>query len=155
MPSPKLQRIVDEIIRRVSQITMQNGYVTDIGLRVFVDNRPPQEDAVPCVVVGMQERTVESFLNCAAKTTMTITVTGYDRIGHVETYQRGIDILSDIQTAVENEDMTLDRLLMGSEYGLSFASDNVGFPDVGTDVVAGAVSYVAPHIRKLGDPERV
>ncbi len=134
-------------------IAQADGYYTDCGLRVFVDARPPQEDAVPCIVIGMQERTVESFLSCASKTTMAITVTGYDALGNELGYKRGQQILADIQRAVETDDITLGNLLMGSEYGLSFQSDSVGFPEAGQNVVAGTVTYLAPHIRKAGDPE--
>ena len=96
MSAPKLTRIIDEIVRRVETITVANGYTSDIGLRVFVDARNPQEEEVPCAMVSFQERTVDSFLSCAAKTSMTVMVTGYLNVDQAIGYQIAFDMLGDI-----------------------------------------------------------
>lgn len=155
MSGPKLTRIFDELLRRVQQIAVANGYTSDIGLNVFVDSRLPQETEVPCSMIYMQERTVESTLNCRAQTTMVATVVGYVAIDDNTGYKVGFDILGDIQRAVESEDPTFGNLLSPAQYGLSFAADTIAFPEAGANILAVRVDYNAPHIRKTGDPEIV
>ncbi len=155
MSGPKLTRIMDEIVARVQTITVANGYTSDIGERVFVDNRNPQDTEVPCAMVSFTQRTGESTVSCAAKTTMTITVTGYLVLDDAIGYQIAFDLLGDIQRAVETDDNTIGNLLMGAEYGLTFASEGVGFPDAGGNVIAATTTYNAPSMRLYGDPEIV
>ena len=153
MSAPKLTRILDEVVRRVETITVANGFASDIGLRVFVDSRNPQDTEVPCAMVSFEQRTAESFISCSAKAAMTVTVTGYAAVDAAIGYQVAFDVLGDIQRAVETDDTTLGGLLSGADYGLSWESDAVGFPDAGGNVIAGTVNYNAPHMRKAGDPE--
>ncbi len=152
MSGPKLTRIFDEMVARVSQITQLNGYSSDIGERVFVDNRQPQENELPCAMVSMGVRNSTQNLNCASNCDMTLTVVGYVATDSGDAYLQAIDVLGDIQRAVEQDDPYFGNLL-GSQYGLAFESDEILYPIAGSTVIATRVSYSAPHIRRTGDPE--
>lgn len=79
-----------------------------------------------------------------------IVVEGYvKREADAET--QGIQILGDIQRAVEPGDKTLGGLLDPS--GMKFIGDEVLYPENSDSVVGGRVEYSIPHLRKPGDPE--
>jgi len=150
-PRPKLQRIVDAVATRLESIAMENGYYTNMGLRVLRNQRAPQLEELPCCMVYIGQRTAESQQCEAVRCAMTINVMGYaERIDPSEIL--GYEILSDIQRAVELEDDTLGGLLRGA-FGLAFASEQILLPEVGANAVGATVVYSAPNIRVMGDPE--
>ncbi len=150
-PKPKLQQIVDAIATRLESVAMEFGYYTNMGLKVHRDQRPPQADSLPCCMVYLETRSAESQQCDAIRCTLLINVIGYaERIDPSE--DLGIQMLADIQRAVELEDDTLGGLLRG-QFGLAFVSDEIFMPDVGVNAVGARVVYSAPHVRFYGDPE--
>ncbi len=150
-PKPKLQRILDVIAYRLESIAMEFDYFTNMGLKVWRDQRPPQADSLPCCMVYLETRTAESQQCEATRCTMLINVIGYaERIDPAE--DLGIQMLADIQRAVELEDDTLGGLLRG-QFGLAFVSEEIFMPEVGANAVGARVTYSAPNVRLYGDPE--
>lgn len=154
MSSPKLQRIIDTIAARAATILVADGFYSDIGLNVLRDRREPHGDDMPCLVVFMNNRVASDVQNKRQKCAQTVTVAGYRVLADgEETETIGIEILSDIQTAVEAGDEKLGNLLQGTQYGMTYESDQIFMPDMGGSAVCGQVTYAIPHIRKSGDPE--
>ena len=150
-PKPKLQRILDVIATRLESIAMEFDYFTNMGLKIWRDQRPPQADSLPCCMVYLETRTAESQQCAATRCTMLINVIGYaERIDPAE--DLGIQMLADIQRAVELEDDTLGGLLRG-QFGLAFVSEEIFMPEVGANAVGARVTYSAPNVRLYGDPE--
>ena len=67
----------------------------------------------------------------------------------------GIELLADIQRAVEIADRTLDSLLRDSVYGIQAQSFDIIMPESGVNAVGASITYAIPHVRKSGDPEIV
>ena len=151
MSQPKLARIINTVAARLADIDQASGYYTDIGTNVRRDRREPGSDELPACLVYLGERLVETTNGARARCEMTITVMAYDDcLGDAEA--RGIELLADIQRAVELPDVTLDGLIR-DQHGLAFVSDEIFMPEIGTTAVGARVTYSAPHIRNLGDPE--
>lgn len=158
MASPKLLRILQAVASRVEQIQVSGGYYTDIGLDVRLDRREPNEHELPVSLVFVGERTKQdqrgnNARGGTATCSQNITVIGYTALDSAQSEEAGIQLLADIQRAVEGEDSTLSSLLLESYYGLNFQSDAIFQPDTGENVVGARVTYGLPHIRKSGDPE--
>jgi hypothetical protein len=162
--SPKLFRILDRIGTMLQVVRSANGYRTDIGQYVALDSRAPHVDDLPLVAcfLGTRERVAAkgapdervSPRGGSALCQQQLIVVGYDRVqAHAASEQIGIDIISDIQRALEQYDDTLGRLLIRNQGGLAWLSDEIFLPDIGENVVAGRVVYAIPHHRKSGDPE--
>lgn len=153
MPAPKLLRIVNELAERASQMRVANGYYSDMGETVLRDRQPPHAAQLPCVQIYVGERTQSDTRNRRAAADMPITVIGYRMLGGNESEQVGIEILADIQQALEAGDERLGGLLNGATHGLHWSSDQIYLPESGESVVAAEVTYAAPHVRHSGDPE--
>ena len=151
MSRPKLTRILQTVASRLQVISQDDGYYTDIGRSIRLDMREPQADDLPCCLVTMGERTLESNSGCTDRIDMEITVVGYMPLID-QAYIQGDEILSDIQRAVELEDSTLGGLLR-RQFGLAFLSSEIYMPEIGANAVGARVTYSAPHVRVTGDPE--
>ncbi len=151
MSSPKLYKIIDAIAKRLEVIFQEDGFYTNMGLSVIRTQRAPQADEMPCCIVYLGERSAESQQCDRTRCTMLINVIGYaERLPDAE--QLGMQIMADIQRAVELEDTTLGGLLRG-QFGLGFESEEIFVPEVGANVVGARVTYSAPNVRIYGDPE--
>lgn len=154
MSSPKLHRIIDTIAGRAATILVSGGFFEDLGLKVLRDRREPHRDELPCIIVYLNGRNADDVQNKRQRCSQAVTVAGYRKLEDGdETETIGIEILSDIQTAIEAGDETLGGLLQGSQYGMTYQSDQIFMPETGETAVCGQVTYQIPHIRKSGDPE--
>lgn len=151
MLRPKLTRILQAVAERLEVISQLNGYYTDIGRSIRLDMREPQAEDIPCCLVMMSERSLESNSGCTSRIDMQITVVGYTPLID-QAYVHGDEILSDIQRAVELKDTTLGGLLR-RQFGLAFLSSEIYMPEIGASAVGARVTYSAPHMRIAGDPE--
>lgn len=153
MSRPKLLRILQSVADRLPVVSQAAGYYTDIGQDVRLDRQPPADAELPCVLVFLGERVREGNTDARAKAQQSLTVAGFVPIDGRGSEVQAAELLADIQRAVETEDSTLGGLLLASQYGLTWAGDEVLTPDVGENVVGAQVVYAIPHIRKSGDPE--
>jgi len=143
----------EAIAARAAAIRLANGYFADLGARVLRDRQAPYASQCPCLVVALGERTAAETGYRVALCELTVEVIGYRTLDSGDAESIGVEILADIQRAVELDDAHLGGLLGGSEKGLAFQSEQVFLPDAGEGVVAGQVVYSAPHIRRAGEPD--
>lgn len=153
MSSPKLLRILQTVAARLQSITQLSGYYSDVGYNVRLDRHEPHDSDLPCVLVFLGERVREDHRADAAKCQQTLTVAAYVQADDRASEEVAVQLLADIQRAVELEDATLGGLLQGTQYGLSWAGDEILQPSQGENVVGAQATYAMPHIRKTGDPE--
>jgi len=151
MSGSKVLRILQAVKGRLQAVNQAGGYVTDIGNDVRLTRAQPADIEAPCALVFRNDRTVVETSHAASRCDFTITVEAYAEIVGDE-MEAGEALIADIQQAVELEDETLGGLLT-QQYGLTFQSDEIFFPETGANVVGAAVTYSAPHIRKHGNPE--
>lgn len=165
MSQPKSLRILDAVAARVEAIRESAGYYTNIGDDVRLDQRDPIDHELPVALVYFGERTLsqsrgrveqdELPRGGTATCTIPLTVVGFQEVGRGQSFEvLGHQMVADIQAAVEGFDETLSGLVLKSGGGLAWQSDQTFMPEFGSNVVGAAVTYLVPHIRKSGDPER-
>lgn len=156
MPGPKLTRILDTIAARAAAITVAGGFYSDIGARVLRDRREPPVHELPAVAVLLGARSAEVVNASAARASLSVDVIGYRTYtDEADIEALGVELLADIQRALELDDTSLGGLVIAAPpgYGFAWQSDEVYLPDPGENVIAARVTYAVPHIRKSGDPE--
>ena len=154
MPAPKLQRILDTLGERLAAILITGGYYTDIGARVPRDRRPPEAPELPACLLYLGERAAEETQQERTKCTQSVTVEAFVDLGEADAETIGIQLLADVQRAMElPDDTSLGGELLSVRYGLTWESEEIYMPEMGANVVGVRVIYAMPHIRKLGDPE--
>jgi len=153
MPATKLLRIINAVASRVQEIQIANGYYTDAGLDVRLDEREPHEDDVPCASVWLDPGEIGQTQNSRQRVTQSINVVAYGVLTGRGAQVDGAELLADIQRAVETDDRTLTGLLLDSVYGIQAQTFEVIMPESGVNAVAARITYAIPHVRKSGDPE--
>lgn len=152
MSAPKLKRILDAVAARAATMLVAAGYYANLGEDVRLDRRWPPASEVPVTLVYLSERSAEETRAGRARCAQEITVAGFRALdGDPEAI--GIEILADIQRALELSDCTLGGLLQASANGLAFISDEIYLPEAGENAVGARVTYSVPHVRTMGDPE--
>lgn len=153
MLRPKLLRILDTVAARLQVIARADGYYTDIGCSIRLDKREPHLDDMPCCLVYLSDGVAGQVQNQRQRVEQSITVVGFVSRDAREAEEVGIELLADIQRAVELEDAALSSLLLNVAYGLTPQEFGVTLPESGVDAVAAFITYSAPYIRRSGDPE--
>ena len=152
---PKLLRILDAIAARLPAIDGTGDYQTTIGASVRRTRVQPSESHIPCCLVYLDAR--ESDKRSAsgkAIVTATVVVEGYVARTSADEEATAMDVLSDIQRAMEDDtDFSLGGLLAVSNGGLTWQRDEILYPDSGESVIGARVEYLIAHQRKPGDPE--
>ena len=148
-----LKDIVDEIAFRVSAIKVSAGYNTDIGKSI--KRRPVVEKIEDAPVSGVYLYERQSALSSnggkRTKTEPVIVVEGAVSFTG-EPLDAILEMMADIQKAVEIEPQDLDGLLQGD--GLVWAGDEYIYPSETSNAVGVAVTYEIPHLRFYGDPTK-
>lgn len=156
MSAPKLTRILEVIASRLEVVDQAAGYYSDIGTDVRLDRRPPDVSTLPCVLVYLEPAEVDRVTGNREQVALSITVEAFAHLkpgGHFE--GQGVELLSDIQKAVELADDTLGGLVSGANQGIRPASFETALPEQGVNAVSARITYAVPYIRKSGDPEIV
>lgn len=153
MSAPKLLRILQAVAARVQAISQADGHYSDVGADVRLDRYEPNVEDLPASLVFLGERVREDHRPGAAKAQQSLVIAAYVKADSRGSEEIAIQLLADIQRAVELEDTTLGGLLQGTQYGLAWAGDEILQPNQGEHIVGAQVTYAIPHIRKSGDPE--
>jgi len=141
--------IIDEIVTELSDITIENGYNTDMGQYVFRSlKKVDLNKDVPCIVVSAGQETVSKREFGSVFCSMPIEIEGIDK-------PESLEAASDLV-----ETMLGDILKVASGYKMSALAKEVtyskggaaGYPDPGERVVAVQVSLIVNYSFKIGDP---
>jgi len=148
----KLQQIIDAIVTRVAGISIANGHHTDIGADVNRGRAVLDTDSLPSCGVYLQPRTVEKQSSGGARQSLdaSVVVEAHHKYS-TDPEVTAIKMLADIQKAVEVDPENLDGLLHGN--GISFAGDEISYPEEYSNVVSVSVVYSIPHVREYGNPD--
>lgn len=146
----KLLSILKAIQSRLEAVDGTGSFNTKIGQTVIRGQRQFSENELPASVCFMPGRSVEAEAGERAKLGSTVVIESHHTTGeHPE--DTAIEMLADIQRAVELEDDTLGGLLRGR---LSFVSDLISYPEDAGSYVSVQVVYSIPHVRHYGDPDK-
>ncbi len=146
----KLQSIVEEIQTRIETIDGTGDFHTSMGANCVRGRKQWQEEDLPACSVFIGSRSKEAEQGERAKLNSTVTIEAHSVVGSNQPGDIAIQMLADIQRAVETDDTNMGGLLTGQ---LSFVSDQIEYPDGGGDLVSVQVEYDIPHVRRYGDPD--
>ncbi|RLA21065.1 MAG: hypothetical protein DRQ61_09050 [Gammaproteobacteria bacterium] len=150
MSDPKALLILKEIQARLQVIDGSGLYFTRIGRTVIRGQRRFSENELPASACFMAPRSLESESGERAKMAASVVIEAHHATGtHPE--DTALQMLADIQRAVELDDETLGRLLTGR---LAWAGDQVSYPEEAGGFVSVQAVYLIPHIRHYGDPAK-
>lgn len=142
--------IADIIAARLTTITTENGFITDIGENVIRGKGAIPDGNDGCAVY-LNDRTSAEKNGDRQRVTAEIVIEAVtEYTGTPELMFT--NLLTDIQNAIEIEDQTLSVLLYG--VGLEWVSDNLNYPENNSSKVGVQVVYNIPHIRHFGEPTK-
>lgn len=111
-------KIAAEFSARLAQITVANGYQTDIGLRVFDGRRHLDETHMPCVVIVADDDDPAGMQPPNAKTAMPWLLEGHMACDPDHPNVAGRKIVADLKKAVFSGDMMFgDKRVLACRYG--------------------------------------
>lgn len=155
MSSPKILRILEIVADRVARISPGEGYFSNIGCDVRLDQREPELVDLPCALVFLSPAEIVDAQNRRAVVEQSITVIGYVAPGAQAAQVAGWQVIADLQRAIEIDSNTLVGLIHQSRGDLIPQSFAVTLPDPGVNAVAAQITYAAPTVRLSGDPELI
>lgn len=151
---PKVLRILEAVQARLQAIRQVDGYFSDIGGDVRLDYLQPDRVEAPLAMLFPGVREVAEDRQTTSAVSQAFTIEAFVQLsaglGAVET---GIWLWSDIHRAVEQQDNTLGGLVFKSSGGLQCESEEILYPEAGSNVVGVSMTYAIPHRRRDGDPE--
>jgi hypothetical protein len=147
--TPREERCLREIVRRLQQITMANGYQTDAGLRVYLDppdNHGDQGDYPRIDVLTGDTAPAQEWNRSHGMVELPVTIAGFDRVPHPLTESEdAVDIALAARTAGGRVWLDIMRALFEPSGGLE---DDL-------DANASAFRYTSHAIHPHDDGGRI
>lgn len=144
----KASELAITLTTRLSEITIANGYNTDIGARVFRGKRSIGEGAVPCVIIveGDDTPTSDALRNVAID--QAYSIEAHDACDPNNPNDKAHLILVDIKRAIFGKDQNLDGLARKLEYkGRSILPREDGLA-----IVTAGISINVRYVDDLTNP---
>jgi hypothetical protein len=111
-------KIAAELSARLAQITIANGYQTDIGLRIFDGRRSLDETQMPCVVLLEDDDEPAGMQAPNGKASLPWLIEGHTVCDPDHPNVAGRKIVADLKKAVFSGDLTFgDQRAIACRYG--------------------------------------
>jgi len=152
MANPKLLDIITTLQTRLLAINGQDKFYHAVT-GIFRGKRQFDIDELPAGIIAINPRTAQADKSIGrSKTNASVSIELYALINEREAETVAIELLADIQRAVElRPDYDLGELLQGH---LAFENDQILYPDESGETVGVRVDYAIPHVRVYGDPTK-
>lgn len=149
-----LQAIIGEAHTRLSVALIANSYNTNLGQLVTRGKRVFKIDELPACSVLLGERSIgeEASGGKRSKISATLTIEAHAVYATAEPEEIAVQLLADIQTAMEIAPETFSSLLL--EPGIQWLGDEIFYPEESGNIISVAVTYSIPHLRYFGDPTK-
>jgi hypothetical protein len=143
-------KIAAELATRLAQITIANGYQTDIGLRIFDGRRNLDETHMPCVVMLEDDDDPAGMQAPNGKTSLPWLIEGHTVCDPDHPNIAARKIVSDLKKAVFSGDLTFgDKRAIACRYdGRSISPRQDGLSLVSANIV-----IVIDVVENLSAPE--
>jgi hypothetical protein len=151
MSDPKILAILKAVAARLDVIDGDGLYHTRLGQLVVRGKPVFSDDQLPACACYLTPRTIEDERGDRAKVAAQVVIEAHALIADNHPEDVATQMLADICRAVElQNDPRLGGLITER---ISFAADEIIYPEESGGVVSVSVSYDIPHIRHYGDPE--
>lgn len=142
-------KIATELAARLAQITIANGYQTDIGLRVYDGRRNLDESHMPCVVMVEDDDDPAAMQAPNSKTAMPWLIEGHTACDPDNPNAAGRKIVADLKKAVFSGDLTFgDKRAVACRYGGRSISPRTD----GLALVSASVTIIVDVVENLASP---
>lgn len=142
-------KIAAELAARLAQITIANGYQTDIGLRVYDGRRNLDESHMPCVVMVEDDDDPATMQAPNSKTAMPWLIEGHAACDPDNPNAAGRKIVADLKKAVFSGDLTFgDKRAVACRYG----GRSIAPRTDGLALVSASVTIVVDVVENLAAP---
>lgn len=148
--SSKASDIAAMIASRVGQITVANGYNTDIGLRVFRGRMALNVKDLPCIVLAEEGDSVQEVKGTKVRLTQRYTIEGHDVCDPVQPNDKAHEILKDIKRSIFGGDLSFGGALRPND--LAYSGRSIAARDDGTAICAASVDIEISYVEDLSDP---
>lgn len=143
-------KIAAELAARVAQISIVNGYRTDIGQQVFDGRRHLDETHMPCTVIFADDDDPAGAQLPNSKTSLPFLLEGHAACDPDHPNVVGRKIVSDLKKAVFSGDLTFgDKRAVACRYGGRSISPR---PD-GLALISANIVVVVDVVENLAAPE--
>lgn len=146
--------IAQAVSARLQNITVANGYQTDIGLRVLRGRRRLDPNQMPCAVVVERDDTVLEFQGQSreprAKVRQPFVLEGHVECDPDNPNDAAHLIIADIKKAIFTE-----RLTYGAEQkivSVEYTGRSIAPREDGMSLVAAAVEITVEYVEHLANP---
>jgi hypothetical protein len=142
-------KIAAELATRLAQITIANGYQTDIGLRIFDGRRRLDETQMPCIVMLEDDDEPSGQQAPNGKASLPWVIEGHTACDPDHPNVAGRKIVADLKKAVFSADLTFgDKRAIACRYdGRSISPRQDGL-----DVVSANIVIVIDVVENLAAP---
>ena len=139
------------ISTRIEQITIANGYATDIGVRVFRGRGSLNRVDLPCIVMVEGDETVQDAKYANLKSDVVFVLEGHDTCDPLHPNDKGHLIVADLKRAIFGGDLTLGGMLAKKD-DLAYRGRAIGVRPDGGDVIAASISIAVTMVDNLATP---
>lgn len=145
------QQIIEAFLARIQRITVENGYDTNAGERVFLGESPELgEDDPPNAIAIVIGETSPQYQGMNVFETIPFEFQALAKVADLDfPYIATEVILGDIIRAVEQDDRTLGGLVTRQ---IELGTIRTLPREPGMTTVGMSVTYFAPHVRSWGRP---
>lgn len=142
------EQIVQAVLSLTQSITKDNGYETDIGLRMERARRSFSESDLPGGSVwANSEASARDYES--TQQALDVAIDGHHEVVKNETSDVTANrMIADFRKAIETYDSTLNALVSGIQY----TQADPEYPDDGSSVVSVTVKYEITYDTVRGDP---
>lgn len=133
---------------RLETITAANGYLTDIGAKVFRGRRRLDESNIPCCVIAEGDDNILDENRRAAKIEQQYFIEGHSICNPDNPNDKAHDIIEDIKRAIFKHDAPIHPLIKA----LSYKGRTINPRDDGAGVIAASVEIAVTMVETLDAP---
>lgn len=150
----KAKQLAAVIYDRITQISVANGYLTNIGAKVFRGKRTADEKDVPMSFIVEGDDEPLSQQGNEVRIAIPFAVEGHDVCDPDNPNDKVHDIVSDLKRAIFGGDRTFGGLVRGNNGGqsLQYMGRTIGEREDGATVVGAAILFKAEILENLSNP---
>lgn len=139
------------ITQRVQQITLANGYATNIGDRVFRGKGSLNAEDLPCIVLVEGDETVADQKGAKINSSVVFMLEGHDVCDPDQPNDKAHQIIADLKRAVFSGDLTLDGKLKDKQQ-IDYRGRTIGARPEGGDIIAASIAFAITMVDDLAAP---
>lgn len=147
----KASTLAERLSARIAQITIANGYLTDIGLKVFRGKGKLDEADLPCTVLVEGEERVDDSAEIQYKARQRFTFEGHDECDPDHPNDKAHMIIADLKRALFSGDRTYGAMVR-PRTGLRYAGRRIATRDDGARIIAASIDIDCEVTENLTEP---